>query len=59
MPSHQIRVQQNNCDHKFIDSRICLKCGIHIDKLMKLGPEWDKLTASISHLKQNIKDLLK
>lgn len=35
MPSHQERVKQNNCDHKFVDSNVCLKCGIRIDKLIK------------------------
>lgn len=24
------------CDHKFIDSAVCVKCGIHIDTLRAL-----------------------
>jgi hypothetical protein len=50
MPSHQIRVQQNNCNHKFPtvsylkydpfhplfeDNRVCEKCEIKYDKVYK------------------------
>lgn len=55
MPSHQIRVQQNNCDHVFPymhmrdkldfddlnDGRKCCLCGINYDKAMNRKPRSD------------------
>jgi hypothetical protein len=59
-----------NGDRKTI--RICFNCGLQesyirsqeeflkeIDLKSCDGPEWDKKTADLSHLKQDIKDLLK
>ena len=32
MPS---RIQRRGCSHKFIDSNVCLKCGVHVRELLR------------------------
>jgi hypothetical protein len=71
MPSHQIRIQQNNCDHEWKstygidvadnvhDAKICVKCKKIIDLGHADFPLWHNGTADLSQIQQNIKDLLK